>query len=812
MSLDQGKMMIAYDRKRTSTLTLDERPGAHTETVRQYIPGYSDSNIVYLDTVSGNDSNDGSTELLAKLTYASAATAAGTTKKIRVINDGAAFSTNINKPTEMKRGVSGTISSSLTAPINTWTQAATPSFSGTSINSLCFSDDLKKFVAVGDSGKIAYSTDGNAWTQAATPSFGSDNIRSVIYVKKFGVFVACGGASKIATSPDGNVWTIVTSSEYGTLDLYGLTYDPNGGSLYCFARGYYFTSVDGSIWQRGATDLGSAEFYDHCIFNGKIYLCGYDNTRQTNTEGLIYTLENGVFRQVSSTSFDQSPIRSIDASKTRLVAVGSAGKIAYSTDGNTWTQAATPSFSTSSLFSVRWFGEIGYFVASGAGGKIAYSTDGNTWTQAATPSFGSDDVQSLCVVSYLGRVVSAGVAGKIARSTAFANTISADIAGFTVQAVQYSGTVKAYNCTMKQPGTTANLSLNGCRVTEPDAHISSNTQKHTATLFEHDFHMTCTPAAQNDIQVNKCTFGESLYIYNASATAYEQVRDNIIEGGIKADFNVTVSGRDNIRGTSTNLLRGASVTSGDPKFASETDYTLQFQTNGYPRNSLAAGRSAIYFNSAGDARDIGAWSYVESAISYYYAKNSYINKGQDITVTIEETVSEQQGDNGPVSVYTNVNRIKEVLTIQYGSTDDTDRAIFDYIRTLTDKGVKIQLDPEFSSNGSTVTVNGNQSAGVEFLTVDSVATFNGMFLTISDKRYWVMRASPSASAATKLILDRPLEDAVTDNQVITTNYPSGAGEYQFSPPPQLALKRKDNSGLLTWKEGLVLRFVREWSA
>lgn len=175
-------------------------------------------------------------------------------------------------------------------------------------------------------------------------------------------------------------------------------------------------------------------------------------------------------------------------------------------------------------------------------------------------------------------------------------------------------------------------------------------------------------------------------------------------------------------------------------------------------------------------------------------------------------MSEQQGDNGPVSVYTNVNRIKEVLTIQYGSTEDSDRAIFDYIRTLTDKGVKIQLDPEFSANGSTVTVNGNQSAGVEFLTVDSVATFNGMFLTISDKRYWVMRASPSASAATKLILDRPLEDAVTDNQVITTNYPSGAGEYQFSPPPQLALKRKDNSGLLTWKEGLVLRFVREWSA
>ena len=108
MSLDQGKMMIAYDRKRTSTLTLDEQPGAHTGATRQYIPGYSDSNIVYLDTASGNDSNDGSTELLAKLTYASAATAAGSTKKIRVVNDGAALSTNITKPTHPSCACVGT--------------------------------------------------------------------------------------------------------------------------------------------------------------------------------------------------------------------------------------------------------------------------------------------------------------------------------------------------------------------------------------------------------------------------------------------------------------------------------------------------------------------------------------------------------------------------------------------------------------------------------------------------------------------------------------------------------------------------------
>ncbi len=85
-----------------------------------YIPGYSSSNVIYLDTVSGNDSNDGSTELLAKLTYASAATAAGSTKKIRVINDGAILTNNITKPTEAKAGIVASITGDQT-PLDTWT-------------------------------------------------------------------------------------------------------------------------------------------------------------------------------------------------------------------------------------------------------------------------------------------------------------------------------------------------------------------------------------------------------------------------------------------------------------------------------------------------------------------------------------------------------------------------------------------------------------------------------------------------------------------------------------------------------------------
>jgi len=815
MSLDQGKMMIAYDRKRTSTLTLDEQPGAHTGATRQYIPGYSDSNIVYLDTVSGNDSNDGSTELLAKLTYASAATAAGSTKKIRVINNGAALSTNITKPTEMKRGVSGTISSSLTAPVDTWTQAATPSFSTTLIEAVAWAPKLELFVAVGQSGKVATSPDGDTWTQQAV-IFSAAQVLDVTWNDATGKFYCAGNNGAFAYSSDGATWTEQSISEAG---ISGGSYNINcvltnsDASLIIVATngGTIASSSDGgSTWIRANTTLSGDSFLGGCWSErlGKFYITTFSG-------GVYYSSDGMNWAAAIAPSFSGDPIYWITDSEQagRLVAVGgsfSTPKLAYSTDGDTFTQSGTPAMSGARANYVEYCIEIGKYIAVGNGGQIAYSSDGDTWALAATPSFSTTSVTDISYAPLLGKLTAVGGSGKIAYSTAFANTISANVAGFTIQAVKYSGTITAYNCTMKQPGTTAAISLNGCRVNY-GAEIDADSGAHRATLFKGDTYFTTTPASQNAFSLNSNTFGGKCYILNSSQTGYEQIRDNLFADGIDATWGVTVSGRDNVQGVSSNALFGFEVTFNDPKFVDETDYALQYQTNGYDRNSLAAGRSNIYYNSAGGRRDIGAWSYVESAVSYYHAKTAYISKPTKISVTYEETVSEQQGDNGPVSVYTKPSRVKEILTLVYDVTDSTDRAIFDYIRTLTDKGVKVQLFPEWGMNGSTVTVNGNQSAGVEFLTIDAAQVFNGLFLTIAGERYYVLRASPNNTAATKLILDRPLESNVSDNDVITTNYPPGAGEYQFSPPPQLTLEYVDPDTLLTFMRGQTLRFVREWS-
>ena len=70
-------------------------------------------------------------------------------------------------------------------------------------------------------------------------------------------------------------------------------------------------------------------------------------------------------------------LHSVALSGTRFVAVGSAGTIAHSNDGDAWTEASGNT-TAEGLFGVAWNGER--FVA--VGGTIVYSSDGDSWTAA----------------------------------------------------------------------------------------------------------------------------------------------------------------------------------------------------------------------------------------------------------------------------------------------------------------------------------------------------------------------------------------------------------------------------------------------
>ena len=135
------------------------------------------------------------------------------------------------------------------------------------------------------------------------------------------------------------------------------------------------------------------------------------------------------------------------------VAVGSGGElIAKSTDGNVWTPAAIVD-GVSGKGGIMYSGQgvaygkdnlgAGLWVAVGQGGLIAKSTDGNTWTPAATKggiighgwgvAYGKD-------ASGAGLWVAVGGGGIIAKSTNGNNWTPAD----TVDGVSGKGGITEY--------------------------------------------------------------------------------------------------------------------------------------------------------------------------------------------------------------------------------------------------------------------------------------------------------------------------------------------------------------------------------
>jgi hypothetical protein len=567
----------------------------------------------------------------------------------------------------MKRGVSGAISSSVSTMIGTWSAPAT--FSGSVSYSPKFqklfsadkyssdgatwstyiagptagaktywSDRLQLGIAIAGSGEAWYSSDLDTWTQSS--DLGNNSWFVVIELNE--TLFAYGTTGAVAKSTDGVNWELRKTSQPFQLGAHAATvYDGRiviasdvfDGASYVAA---VFTSTDGENFTELAT--GFTTGYYCCsvaVVNGELWI-GFGESGADNS----FIRKTSDFITFTTESFT-------------------------TTDGDTY---------VSNVSEIKELSLIIVFIGPTDANFLRYSISGSAFSSAAP----SNLVQGQCIyMPILGKIFAGA-----SLSLSPANTISANVAGFTVQAVQYSGTPTLYNCTLRNPGTAAAVSLNGCRVNY-GAEIDADSGAHRATLFKGDTYFTTTPASQNAFSLNSNTFGGKCYILNSSQTGYEQIRDNLFADGIDATWPVTVSGRDNVQGVSANALFGFEVTFNDPKFVDETDYALQYQTNGYDRNSLAAGRSNIYYNSAGARRDIGAWSYIESAVTYYHAKTAYISKPTKISVTYEETVSEQQGDNGPVSVYTKPSRVKEILTLVYDVTDAADRAIFDYIRTLS---------------------------------------------------------------------------------------------------------------------------------
>jgi hypothetical protein len=287
------------------------------------------------------------------------------------------------------QGYPGALSPEVT--VGTWIGRAQPVIQQ-AFTAVCWSPELRLFVAVGDGGKVVTSPDGITWTERNSGT--TTNLSTVVWCPELGLFVAAGG-NPILTSPDGITWTQRTTG----IILHDLEWSPQRGIFVGVGpSGRLYTSPDGITWTnrtgQTATLSASYDYWSVCWSPERALFVTI--ARYGSASGLVYTSPDGI-----TWTNRMLPIALLIRSvcwSPRLglfVAVADSGsanpKIVTSPDGITWTLRVPGG--NAGLYSVCWADSVGQFIAVGTdptspspGLAVMTSSDGAGWTQRLSPN------------------------------------------------------------------------------------------------------------------------------------------------------------------------------------------------------------------------------------------------------------------------------------------------------------------------------------------------------------------------------------------------------------------------------------------
>lgn len=239
-----------------------------------------------------------------------------------------------------------------------------------------------RFVAIGRTSVgynyVVWSTDSINWQSALLPFPTAGQVTgdpvSVAYGN--GKYVIVGGSGLILYSTDLFNWTSAQAyvTTYG--NFYRVQY-LNSKFVASTALGYMFSSSDGVTWTI-SSQLAFTQFYDIAYFGGYYWTWG------ASASGRVYKSADAVTWTQSSVINSNSPstIYGLSTNGTgTYVFVCSGGAISYSTDsGTTWNTVTSVVYnSLYDLYQVVWNGTN--FVAVGFKGFYLKSPDGITWTK-----------------------------------------------------------------------------------------------------------------------------------------------------------------------------------------------------------------------------------------------------------------------------------------------------------------------------------------------------------------------------------------------------------------------------------------------
>jgi PKD repeat protein len=217
------------------------------------------------------------------------------------------------------------------------------------------------FVAVGGSGTIRTSVDGQRWVARSSP--GREDLLAVCYGADR--FVATGRSGTALTSANGSSWKAGAPTRAG--DLVAVAYGA-GTFVALDGHGAVLTSADGSHWIRRL--LPSEERPLALTF-------GVDRFVAVGRYGMAFSSQDGRSWRPGRSAVG-TVLFAVTFGAGRFLAVGARQVVATSVDGLTWQLlGAAP---TGTLFGVTFGG--GTFVAVDGGGGVLTSPDGTRWARS----------------------------------------------------------------------------------------------------------------------------------------------------------------------------------------------------------------------------------------------------------------------------------------------------------------------------------------------------------------------------------------------------------------------------------------------
>ena len=201
---------------------------------------------------------------------------------------------------------------------------------------------------------------------ASIVTVGSNRWQGVAYGN--GVFVAVGNDGYVAYSSDGATWS--TPTQVGTNSWYSITF-ANGKFVAVGNSGYTTTTIDGQTWTTPVQVSGLSQRLQQVRYGNGIFLAvGYDSKSTTSVDGQTWTTPVSIGGNGMAVVFDGS----------KFVATGRIG-IKTTIDGTSWTYVSSTPIDFITAIS---YGNGTYVVGRDSDGAIYYSTNLTSWSASVS--------------------------------------------------------------------------------------------------------------------------------------------------------------------------------------------------------------------------------------------------------------------------------------------------------------------------------------------------------------------------------------------------------------------------------------------